>query len=130
MTDPLAALVKAVVAAVSGDAAVRALCGDPVPVFDVAPRGGAAPHLVIGRGRWSEGAGGFDVELSLTAVSRFDGQEEARALAGAVRAALEGRTMVADGLSGLASVRDVEVFSGPERRHAYGVVRIRAVMEE
>lgn len=40
MSDPLAAMVKAVVETLSGDAAVQALCGDPVRVWDVAPKGG------------------------------------------------------------------------------------------
>lgn len=129
MTDPLAAMVKAVVAILSGDAAVKALCGDPVRVWGVAPRGGAVPHLVIGGGRWREGAAGFEVEMSLTAVSRFDGQEEARAIAGTVRNALSGAVLSADGMTGRAQVRGVEVFAGADRKHAYGVVRLRAVME-
>lgn len=92
-------------------------------------RGGVVPHLVIGGGRWREGAAGFDVELTLTAVSRFDGQEEARAMAGAVRGALSGAALTANGMTGRAEVRGVEVFAGADRKHAYGVVRVRAVME-
>lgn len=130
MSDPLAALVKGVIAALGANEAVKALCGDPVRVRDVSAKGLAMPHLVIGNGRWSEGAGGFEVELSLTAVSRFDGQEEARALGRAVSGALDGQVMAADGLSGAAQVRGVEVFGGADRKHAYGVVRLRAVMED
>ncbi|WP_406852013.1 DUF3168 domain-containing protein [Brevundimonas sp. BH3] len=84
---------------------------------------------MIGGGNWRETAAGFEVELSLTAVSRFDGQEEARELAGAVRGALEGLALSQDGMSGRVAVRSVEVFAGADRRHAYGVVRLRAVME-
>lgn len=127
--EPLAAVVKGVVAVLSGDEAVKALCGDPVRVWDVAPRSGAMPHLVIGGGRWRDGAAGFEVELSVTAVSRFDGQEEARAIAGAVSAALSGVVLSADGMTGRTEVRLVEVFAGGDRKHAYGVVRLRAVME-
>ncbi|WP_406852014.1 hypothetical protein WEU32_11770 [Brevundimonas sp. BH3] len=39
MSDPMAAVIKGVVAAVSADAAVSALCGDPVRIWDAAPRG-------------------------------------------------------------------------------------------
>ncbi|WP_312812071.1 DUF3168 domain-containing protein [Brevundimonas sp.] len=129
MSDPMAAVVKGVVAAVSADAAIRALSGDPVRIWDAAPRGAVFPHLVIGGGNWRETAAGFEVELSLSAVSRFDGQEEARELAGAVRGALEGLALSQDGMAGRVAVRSVEVFAGADRRHAYGVVRLRAVME-
>ena len=67
--------------------------------------------------------------MSLSAVSRFDGQEEARLLAGAVSGALEGLAVSQDGMAGRVAVRSVEVFAGQDRRHAYGVVRLRAVME-
>ncbi|WP_292043700.1 MULTISPECIES: hypothetical protein [unclassified Brevundimonas] len=50
MSDVAGVLVKAVVAALAVDEAVKALLGDPVRVFDVPPKGRLRPIC------WSGGA--------------------------------------------------------------------------
>ena len=132
MSDVAGVLVKAVVAALAADGRVQALLGDPVRVFDAPPKGGLAPYLLIGRGvevpLKAEG-GGAEVSLSLTVVSRFSGQEEARAVVALVRDVLEGLAVSDDGVMGVVRVRGAEVFAGGDGRGAYGVLRLRAVME-
>lgn len=132
MSDVAGVLVKAVVAALAADEGVQALLGDPVRVFDAPPKGGVAPYLLIGRGveaPLKADGGGAEVSLSLTVVSRFSGQEEARAVVAAVRDVLDGLAVSDDGVAGVVRVRGAEVFSGSDGRGAYGVLRLRAVME-
>lgn len=132
MTDYAGVLVRAVVVALSEDAEARALLGEPVRVFDMAPKGVAAPYVVIGRGGevpLRGDGGGCEVSLSLTGVSRFAGQEEARAVVAVLRQVLDGRGVAEGGVTGRVRVLGSEVFSGSDGRAAYGVVRLRAVME-
>lgn len=132
MSDFAGALVKGVVAAVSADAGLKALCGDPVRVFDAAPKGVAAPYLLVGRGNEKPLAaqgGGSEIELSLTVVSRFAGQEEARAVVAGLRLVLDGLAVSQGAVAGVVRVRGAEVFSGADGRGAYGVLRLRSVME-
>ena len=132
MSDVAGVLVKAVVAALAADEGVKALLGDPVRVFDAPPKGAVAPHLLIGRGvevpLKAEG-GGAEVSLSLSVVSRFAGQEEARAVVAAVRDGLDGLAVSEGGVTGIVRVRGTEVFVGGDGRGAYGILRLRAVME-
>lgn len=132
MSDVAGVLVKAVVAALATNAAVTALLGDPVRVFDVPPKGAVVPYLLIGRGvevpLKAEG-GGAEVSLALTVVSRFAGQEEARAVVAVVREVLDGLAVSDGGVTGVVRVRGAEVFAGSEGRVSYGTVRLRAVME-
>ncbi|WP_242913750.1 DUF3168 domain-containing protein [Brevundimonas pishanensis] len=132
MTDFAGVLAKGVVAALSAEAGVQALLGDPVRVFDAAPKGAVAPYLVIGRGGevpLKGDGGGCEVLLSLTGVSRFAGQEEARAVVAVVREVLDGLAVSDGGVTGVVRVRGAEVFAGSEGRVSYGTVRLRAVME-
>ncbi|WP_297801113.1 DUF3168 domain-containing protein [uncultured Brevundimonas sp.] len=132
MSDIAGVLVKAVVAALAADAALKALLGDPVRVFDAPPKGGVAPYLLIGRGvevpLKAEG-GGAEVSLSLSVVSGFAGQEEARAVVAVVRDVLDGLAVSEGGVTGNVRLRGAEVFVGGDGRGAYGILRLRAVME-
>ena len=132
MTDFAGVLAKAVVAALSADAGAKALLGDPVRVFDAPPKGALAPYVVIGRGvemPLKGDGGGCEVSLSLTGVSRFAGQEEARAVVAVVREVLDGLAVSDGGVTGCVRVRGAEVFSCSDGRGAYGALRLRAVME-
>jgi len=132
MSDVAGVLVKAVVAALAANEAVKALLGDPVRVFDVPPKGAVARYLLVGRGvevPLNAEGGGAEVTLSLSVVSRFSGQEEARAVVAAVRSALDGLAVSDGGVTGCVRVRGAEVFAGDDGRGAYGVLRLRAVME-
>lgn len=114
MSDVAGVLVKAVVAALSAEAGVKALLGDPVRVFDVPPKGTVAPYLVIGRGvevPLNADGGGSEVTLSLSVVSRFSGQEEARTVVAAVRSALDGLAVSDGGVTGCVRVRGADVFA-------------------
>ena len=101
-------------------------------MFDVPPKTAEAPYLVIGRAVEAPlGAqgGGCVVTLTVTAVSRFAGQEEARAVVAAMRDALEAFEVSDEGVKGVLRGRGAEVFSSSDGRGAYGVLRLRAVME-
>jgi hypothetical protein len=89
------ALQQAVYAALAADAGVAALAG--ARIYDAVPREAAFPYLVIGDGSeadWSTKTDrGSAVTLIIRAWSRGAGQKEARQLAEAVRACLDGATL-------------------------------------
>lgn len=126
------ALQKALAARLRADEAVAALVG--ARVFDVAPEGAVTPHLLIGRGESRPVAAdgcGIEHQVTLTAVSRFRGTEQAKAVLAAVRAALEGVNLEADGVRTVSlSVRFADVFPAGDGRRVFAVMRIRAVTEE
>jgi len=131
------ALQKALVARLTADAAVHALVGGRI--FDLAPEGAETAHLLIGRGESRPVAAdgcGMEHQVTLTAVSRFRGSEEAKAVLAAVRAALEGAHqegigLEADGVRTVSlSVRFADVFPASDGRRVFAVMRIRAVTEE
>lgn len=132
--SPELALQKALLERLRGDAGLRALLGTPARVFDQPPEGVAAPFVAFGRSE-TRPWGGLDGEgvehaLTLTCVSRFDGGEEAKAVVGALRAALHGAEAALDGhrLVNL-RVTYADVFRAADRRAVTGVVRLRAVTE-
>lgn len=131
MTDHESALQKALVAAMKGDAAVDALLGGRV--WDQAPEGAGFPHLLVGRCEsrpLDADGGGVEQALTLTAVSRFAGTEEAKAISAAVRARLHEATLEADGVRTV-SLRVVwsDVARSGDGRRTWAVVRLRAVTE-
>nr|WP_314436883.1 DUF3168 domain-containing protein [uncultured Brevundimonas sp.] len=132
MIDHESALQKAMLAVLKADAAVQALLGGRV--WDEAPEGAEFPHLVIGRCEsrpLAADGGGVEQRLTLTAVSRFAGSQEAKAVAAAVRACLHDVTLEADGVR-TATLRATfaDVFRAGDGRRTYAVVRLRAVTEE
>lgn len=138
MRDHEGALIKALIAWLKGDAALQALLGDPARVWDQPPEGAAFPHLLIGKGE-SRGlnadGGGVEHRLTLTCASRFNGMEEARAVAAAVRARVADAPLEADGVRAVSlGVTFTDVFrSGDLKRgqsRAWAVMRLRAVTEE
>ena len=126
-----AALQKALFAHLRADATLQALLGDPARIRDGAGDELDLPHLLIGRSESRPvGADGGDVEhrLTLTAVSRFRGSEEARAVAAAVRLRLADATLEADGVRTVSlGVVFADVFPAADRSRTYAVLRIRAV---
>jgi hypothetical protein len=132
MTDHESALQKALVAALKADAAVDALLGGRV--WDQAPDGAGFPHLLVGRCEsrpLDADGGGVEQALTLTAVSRFAGTEEAKAISAAVRARLHEATLEADGVRTV-SLRVVwsDVARSGDGRRTWAVVRLRAVTED
>ncbi|MDO1558116.1 DUF3168 domain-containing protein [Brevundimonas sp. 2R-24] len=133
MIDPERALQRGLIDHLRGDAALKALLGDPARIWDQPPEKPLYPYLVLGRleARSLEGlAGGLEQALTLTCVSRFGGAEEAKAVTAAVRARLHDAdlTLEAHRLVS-AAVTYSDVFRGADWRSTYGVVRLRAVTE-
>lgn len=132
MTDHESALQKALVAALKGDAALAALLDGRV--WDQAPQGAELPHLLVGRCEsrpLDADGGGVEQRLTLTAVSRFSGTEEAKAISAAARARLHEATLAADGVRTV-SLRVVwsDVARSGDGRRTWAVVRLRAVTED
>lgn len=132
--DAERALQKALIDHLRGEMGIRALLGDPARVWDEPPARRPCPHLLLGRAEsrpWGADGGGVEHVLTLTCVSRFGGAEEAKAVVGAVRAALENVRPPMDG-GRIVSLRVTyaDVFRGADWRVTYGVLRVRAVTEQ
>ena len=126
------ALQKALVAHLRADAGVAALVGGRI--WDAAPADPGHPHLTITRSESrparAEG-GGLEHALTLKAVSRFRGTEEAKAVVAAVRASLSDATLEADGVRTVyVGVRFADVWPSPGGHRVYAVLRVRAVTED
>ena len=132
MKDHEGALQKAMLAALKADPALSALVQGRV--FDQPGPDAACPYLALGRCESRPVAadgGGVEQRLTLTGVSRFDGSEEAKAMAAAVRACLHETTLEADGVrTTTLRATFADVFPAGDRRRTYAVVRLRAVTEE
>jgi hypothetical protein len=126
------ALQKALIAHLRADEAVQALLGDRV--WDAAPEAPACPHLLIGRSEsrpLRADGGGMEHLLTLTAVSRFRGTEEAKAVLAAVRLRLADARLEADGVRAASlEARFADVWSAPGGQRTFAVLRVRAVTED
>lgn len=95
------ALQQAVFATLAADAGVIALLGSPPRIYDDVPRGAALPYAAIGdasESDWSTSTDrGASLLFSVTVWSRGSGFQEAKLIAGAVRAALDGAAPALDG---------------------------------
>jgi hypothetical protein len=124
-TDPERALVGAVLARLAADGALPWL-GTPARVHEQPPQTPTYPYLTVSRTQsrpspWE--GGGSEVLLTVTAVTRWGGAEEARAVTGAVRRLLEDERPVLDGHR-LIDLRAVyaDVFTAADRRSTLGVL--------
>jgi hypothetical protein len=134
--DPERALSAALLARLRADPGLQPLIAGRA--YDEPPADPVYPYLHLGRvqSRPTGGASGADEAeplehvVTLTAVSRFGGAEEAKAIAAAARACLhDADPPVAD--HALVSLRCTyaDVFRAADWRSTYGVVRLRAVTE-
>lgn len=134
MTDHEGALIAALITHLKGDTVLQALLGDPARIWDEAPQDAAFPHLIVGRCESRPVAAadcGVEQRLTLSCASRFAGAEEARAVAAAVRARLEGAVLTGGGVRTVGlGVTFSDVFRSADRRRAWAVIRVRAVTEE
>lgn len=125
------ALQKALIAHLRADEAMQALLGDRV--WDGAPEAAACPHLLIGRSEsrpLRADGGGVEHLLTLTAVSRFRGTEEVKAVLAAVRLRLADAMLEADGVRAVQlEVRFADVWPAPDGKRSFAVLRVRAVTE-
>lgn len=132
--SPDLALHKALLDHLRADAGLQALLGAPARIHDEPPEPRVCPYVVFGRAETRPWGGlegeGVEHALTLTAVSRFDGAEEAKAIVAALRTALHGAQLPLDGhrLVNL-RVTYADVFRSPDWRPIHGVLRVRAVTE-
>lgn len=128
------ALQKALIGHLRGDAAVKALLGEPARIRDGPADEMTFPHLLIGRSESRPvraDGGGVEHALTLTVVSRFRGTEEAKAVLAAVRLRLTDAVVEADGVRTMnLRVAFAEVFPGADGARTFAVLRVRAVTEE
>ena len=135
--DPERALSAALIAALRADPGLQPLLAGRV--YDEPPPDPDYPYLHVGRMQsrpWGGASGpeeaeGVETVVTLTCVSRFGGAEEAKAVAGAVRAALHDAALPLAPDQRLISLRCTyaDVFRAADWRSTYGVVRLRAVTE-
>lgn len=132
--SPDLALHKALFDHLRADAALAALLGDPPRVHDETPAQPVWPLVVFGRAETRPWGGlegeGLEHALTLTALSRFDGAEEARAILAALRARLHNADLTLDGWR-LVNLRVTygDVFRAADGRGFRAVIRLRAVTE-
>ena len=136
ITDPDRALVAAVITTLRAAPTLTARVG--AGIVDDPQASPPAPYVLVGRTEarpWggapaSGSAEAVELTLTLTAVSRFDGHEEARAIAGVLRSLLHDAALTLDGWR-LANLRVVfvDVYRAADGRTVLGVARLRAVVE-
>ena len=128
--NPDTLLAQALVDLLKAAPAVTAIVGQRI--HPVAPRVPTWPCLAVTRIEsrpYGEGDG-LEHVLTLTAVSRFGGPEEARAVVAAVRAALhEARPTLTGRRLVTLRVTYADVFRAADREQSLGIVRVRAVSE-
>ena len=135
--DPQRALGAALLARLRADPVLQPLLAGRV--YDEPPPDPVYPYLQLGRVQsrpWGGASGPDEAEgqehvVTLTAVSRFGGTEEAKAVSGAVRACLHDAAPPLGPDHRLVSLRCAyaDVFRAADWRSTYGVVRLRAVTE-
>ena len=131
--DPERALVGGVLARLAGEAALQPWLGSPARVHERAPEQPTYPYLTVSRTQSRPSAwegGGTEHLLTVTAVCRHGGAEEARGVVGAVRRVLDERPPGTEGHR-LIDLRPVyaDVYASSDRRSTLGVLRLRAVTE-
>ena len=99
-TDPERALVGAVLARLAEDRALAPWLGAPARVHAEPPQPATYPYATVSRTQsrpspWE--GGGAEILLTVTAVCRHGGAEEARGVVGAVRRVLEAGRPELDG---------------------------------
>ncbi|HEX3754549.1 MAG TPA: DUF3168 domain-containing protein [Rhizomicrobium sp.] len=117
------ALQEAVFAALTGDAGIIALLGEPPRVYDEVPRDAVLPYAVIGDASESDWSTKTDHGASLLFPvqiwSRASGYREAKLIAGAVRTALDGAALTLSG----ATLIDLSFDSAAYARESDGMTR-------
>jgi Protein of unknown function (DUF3168) len=132
MPDSSLSLQKAIVAALTADAAVGTLIGDRI--YDAPPRAVAFPYLTIGQTRvadWSTGTeAGAEHAVTLHVWSRERGRTQAYEIMEAVEAALHDAVLALEGHA-LVNLRFefAEARRDPDGVTDHGIIRFRAVTE-
>lgn len=131
--DAERALQAAIFARLKETAALNAWLGTPVRVFDAPPDDPILPYLSFSRsqsGPLRADAAAVEHRVTLTCLSDYRGQEEAKAVIALVREALDDAALTLEGQR-LVSLRVTysDVFRASDFRTTFGIVRLRAVTE-
>ncbi|MBN4046380.1 DUF3168 domain-containing protein [bacterium AH-315-P15] len=128
------ALRQALYTAITGDAGLQALIGNPPRLYDDVPADGAFPFVTFGDGvsqDWStKDSLGAIHTITLHAWSRYEGHKEAQQILEALEAALQDATLTITGHT-LVNIRFVssQIIHDPDGATTHGVIRFRAVTE-
>jgi hypothetical protein len=134
MSEPSFALQQAILAALSADAGVKALLGDPPRLYDDVPRKAAFPYATLGEGTlqpWDTASErGFEHALMFHVWSRYGGRKEAKAVLGALYAVLHDAVLSLSGHR-LVTLRFefADMFRDADGETYHAVARYRAVTE-
>jgi hypothetical protein len=127
------ALQSAVRAVLVADPGVQAWLGDPARVYDEAPHDPAFPYLTFGRAEHQpldgDAAGPVEQTLHVHLWSRYFGRRESKEVAAAVRAALQGADIAADGYRHRITISHTDVFRVGDGLTTQAIIRLRAVSE-
>lgn len=127
-------LQQAVFAALSADAGVKTVVGDPARVFDKPPGDATLPYVLIGDGTeedWGTATdNGAEHQLTIHVWSRAGGRKEARAILAAIYNVLNDTTLTLSGFH-LVNLRFVlsQVLVEVDALTYHGIARYRAVTE-
>lgn len=128
------ALQTAIFAALAADAGIKAVLGDPPRVYDEVPRNAAMPYLVIGDDKetdWNTSTDtGTEHALILHVWSRARGRKESKAIADAIRTALDDANLAPPGhtLIGI-KYQSAEFLRQTDGQTYHAILRFRAVTE-
>ena len=117
-----------------GAPSLQTWLGNPARVYDAVPQAAVYPYVGFGRVTASP-AGGVgpsvtEQVVTLTCVSRFDGSEEAKAIAAELRLLLDDAELSLNSTQLLSlRVSFVDVFRASDLRTTYALVRVRAMTE-
>jgi len=127
-------LQKAIFTALSGDAALATLIGDPPRIYDDPPGGAELPYVQIGDGTesdWGTSSGeGAEHQLTIHAWSRNGGRMETRAILASIHDALHEAPLTVES-NRLINLRFLlsQVWREGDGETYHGMARYRAVTE-
>lgn len=134
MSDPSAAMQKAVVARLKAVAAVTALIGQRT--YDYVPQDAVFPYVSIGGFQSvddsAECIDGVEIFIELHVWSRATGSVECKTVASAVRAALhEHSPTLDDPFAAVGNIehRDTRYLRDPDGKTTHGILNFRAFVE-
>lgn len=129
------AVQQAIFTALGASAALKALIGDPVRLYDHVPDTPVFPYVVLGEsfsGQWdTKSFDGMDQDVVLHTWSRYRGRKEAKQIQGAIHDALNKQTLTVTGHSCvLCQFTFGQVFDDPDGLTRHGVQRFRVLTHE
>ena len=128
-------LQQAVFAALSGDAALQTLIGNPARVYDHVPQDSPFPYVVVGEATTrpfdTKTEDGMEQTLTIHSWSRYRGFSETKQIMGAIVDALDQQALSVTGHElVLLRFEFSDSFLDEDGLTRHGVQRIRALTEE